>query len=115
MSEGKESLQSYQQVNDRLKEISEEITDDMPLDQALDLLEEAVGLGVKASSLIEADIEEQTSADQTPQEQASTDRTSVDESPIGQTSAEHAPVEQQVPEHQKSSDDLHQESSENLR
>gem|GEM_PF-5510942 len=90
----------------------------MPLDQALDLLEEAVGLGVKASSLIEADIEEQTSADQTAAEETSADQTSavsVDESPIGQTSAEHAPVEQQVPEHQKSSDDLHQESSENLR
>lgn len=57
------SLDSYDGVRDRLQEISEQINDDMPLDQALDLLEEAVGLGVKASSLIETNIEDHIDAE----------------------------------------------------
>jgi exodeoxyribonuclease VII small subunit len=48
---------TFSQVNDRLKEIVEQVSDDgMPLDDALDLFEEAVGLGMKASSLLEEDI-----------------------------------------------------------
>lgn len=73
MPESDDSLHGFQQVNDRLKQISEEITDDMPLDKALDLLEEAVGLGVKASNLIETDIEEHAHAGETPSEEDTAD------------------------------------------
>lgn len=48
---------TFGQVNDRLKEIVEQVSnEDMPLDDALDLFEEAVGLGMQASSLLEEDI-----------------------------------------------------------
>ncbi|MGI6591626.1 MAG: exodeoxyribonuclease VII small subunit [Eggerthellaceae bacterium] len=44
-------------VNERLKEIVEAVSDEsLSLDQALSLYEEAVGLGMKASEFIEADI-----------------------------------------------------------
>lgn len=45
---------SHEQVNDRLKEIIVQVSDDsIDLDDALALFEEAVGLGVKASALLE--------------------------------------------------------------
>lgn len=44
-------------VNDRLKQIADSVSDDsLSLDEALSLYEEAVGLGMKASELIESDI-----------------------------------------------------------
>ena len=50
-------LHSYEQVNDRLKEIVDLVSDEgIALDDALDLFEEAVKLGVQASSLLEEDI-----------------------------------------------------------
>lgn len=52
-----ENPKTYGQINDRLKEIIDQVSDEsMPLDNALDLLEEAVRLGVQASSLLEEDI-----------------------------------------------------------
>lgn len=90
MPESGESLHGFQQVNDRLKQISEEITDDMPLDKALDLLEEAVGLGVKASSLIETDIEEHAHASESPSAEEAADAHGaavVDSSQSNDTSA----------------------------
>lgn len=49
---------TYAQVNDRLKEIVDQVSDDdLPLDDALDLFEEAVKLGMQASDLIEQDID----------------------------------------------------------
>ena len=51
------STSSYEQINDRLKEIASLVGDDsIALDDALDLFEEAVRLGVRASALIEDDI-----------------------------------------------------------
>lgn len=50
-------MSSYEEVNGRLKEIADLVADDsISLDAALDLFEEAVRLGVRASSLIEEDI-----------------------------------------------------------
>lgn len=52
-----EQKQNYQQVNDRLKEIVDLVSDEeIDLDAALDLLEEAVALGTRASALLEEDI-----------------------------------------------------------
>ena len=48
---------SYENVNDRLKEIVEEVSDEtLPLDDALDLFEEAVKLGMEASTMMEEDM-----------------------------------------------------------
>lgn len=49
---------SFSEVNDRLREIADAVADEsMPLDDALDLFEEAVGLGMRASSLLEENLE----------------------------------------------------------
>ena len=54
-----ESEPTYAQVNDRLKEIVEAVEDEnLPLDDALGLFEEAVKLGMQASTLLEQDIAE---------------------------------------------------------
>lgn len=48
-------------VNERLREIVDAVSDDsLSLDQALSLYEEAVGLGMTASELIETDIAQRT-------------------------------------------------------
>lgn len=50
-------VSSYSEINDRLKEIIAQVSDEsIPLDNALDLFEEAVKLGVQASSLLEEDV-----------------------------------------------------------
>jgi exodeoxyribonuclease VII small subunit len=50
-------LSKYAPVNDRLKEIIDQVSDEsIGLDAALDLFEEAVQLGVRASTLLEEDI-----------------------------------------------------------
>lgn len=49
---------SFGTVTGRLSEIAEVMEDEtMPLDDALDLLEEAVALGMQASNLLESDME----------------------------------------------------------
>lgn len=56
---------TFEQVNDRLKEIVSQVEDeDMPLDDALDLFEEAVKLGMQASSLLEEDIAARNAAEE---------------------------------------------------
>lgn len=48
---------SYEDVNERLKEIVEAVSDEtLPLDDALDLFEEAVKLGMEASTMMEDDM-----------------------------------------------------------
>ncbi len=48
---------TYEDVNNRLKEIVEAVADDqIDLDNALDLFEEAVALGMQASSMMEEDL-----------------------------------------------------------
>ena len=54
-----ESYGSFEELKSRLDEIVESVNDkDMPLDQALSLYEEAVGLGLRASDLLEQGIDE---------------------------------------------------------
>lgn len=53
---GLESLdrEAFTQIRDRLDEIATQVRgDDMPLDDALDLYDEAVKLGMKATELLE--------------------------------------------------------------
>lgn len=64
------SIDSFELVNERLKEIIRLVGDDsIPLDEALELFEEAAALGVQASAMLEENIharngdESQTSVD----------------------------------------------------
>ena len=51
---GNENELSFDEIKSRLDEIAEAVSaDDMSLDEALDLYEEAVSLGMRASELIE--------------------------------------------------------------
>ncbi|HJH74038.1 MAG TPA: exodeoxyribonuclease VII small subunit [Eggerthellaceae bacterium] len=53
-----ESYASFDQVKARLDEIVDAVgSSEMPLDEALSLYEEAVGLGLRASELLEENIE----------------------------------------------------------
>ncbi|WP_283171112.1 exodeoxyribonuclease VII small subunit [Curtanaerobium respiraculi] len=48
---------TFEHINERLREIGRQVEDEgMPLDDALDLFEEAVQLGMQASSLLEEGI-----------------------------------------------------------
>lgn len=48
---------TFEGINDRLKQIAENVKDEsLPLDDALDLFEEAVQLGLQASNLLEEGI-----------------------------------------------------------
>ena len=50
--------ETYEDLKVRLDEIVEAVSDDdLPLDDALELYEEAVSLGLRASDLLEQDIE----------------------------------------------------------
>ena len=56
---------SFGTVTDRLSEIATVVEDDtLPIDEALDLLEEAVALGMQASSLLEDDMNERNAEDE---------------------------------------------------
>lgn len=56
MPNNAQDLVSYDQVKQRLDQIFEDVkSEDMPLDDALALYEEAVKLGLRASELIEDD------------------------------------------------------------
>ena len=49
--------ETFEELKTRLDEIVEAVSDDsLPLDEALDLYEEAVSLGMRASDLLEAGI-----------------------------------------------------------
>ena len=84
-----ESQTTYREVNDRLKEIADRVADEsLPLDDALDLFEEAVGLGMKASDLLEQDIaqrDDENSVNEEDHSDGSDEPTSLDE---GQTDRE---------------------------
>lgn len=55
--EQKRELQEYENIEERLKEIEEEVsTKDLGLDESLQLYEEAVDLGMKASKTIENNV-----------------------------------------------------------
>lgn len=53
----KRELQEYENIEGRLKEIEEKITtENLDMDQSLELYEEAVNLGMKASQTIENNV-----------------------------------------------------------
>lgn len=55
--EKKRELQEYKKIDERLKEIEQAITTgNLDMDQSLELYEEAVNLGVKASKTIENNV-----------------------------------------------------------
>ena len=59
-----ESYDSFEAVKTRLDEIVDAVSDDeLALDDALALYEEAVGLGLRASDLLEDNIETQQSVE----------------------------------------------------
>ena len=59
-----ESYASFDQVKARLDEIVDAVcSSEMPLDEALSLYEEAVGLGLRASELLEENIEARDAED----------------------------------------------------
>lgn len=59
-----EAYDSFEAVKTRLDEIVDAVSDDdLALDDALALYEEAVGLGLRASDLLEDNIEAQQSAE----------------------------------------------------
>ena len=58
MSDAAREREGFEPVKARLQEIAEAVgNDDMPLDEALDLFEEAVALGMRVSDLIELDVD----------------------------------------------------------
>ncbi len=58
------TLPDMEAVNERLKQIADSVSDEsLPLEDALSLYEEAVGLGMKASELIESDILQRNEVD----------------------------------------------------
>ena len=60
-----ESYASFDQVKARLDEIVDAVgSSEMPLDEALSLYEEAVGLGLRASELLEENIEARDAEDE---------------------------------------------------
>lgn len=60
-----DSYDSFEAVKTRLDEIVDAVNDDnLPLDEALSLYEEAVGLGLRASDLLEENIEAQQASDE---------------------------------------------------
>ena len=59
-----ESYVTFDQVKTRLDEIVDAVgSEEMPLDEALSLYEEAVGLGLRASELLEENIEARDAED----------------------------------------------------
>ena len=59
-----ESYESFEDVKGRLDQIVEAVSDDdLPLDEALSLYEEAVGLGLRASDLLEEGIDAKRAAE----------------------------------------------------
>lgn len=58
------AYETFEEVKLRLDEIVKAVdADDLPLDEALALYEEAVGLGLRASDLLEANIEAHRAAE----------------------------------------------------
>ena len=61
-----EQYRDFEAIHVRLQEIVEAVGDDsLPLDDALDLYEEAVALGLRVSDLLEEGIELSDTADET--------------------------------------------------
>ena len=73
-----EGYATFEDVKSRLDQIVDAVSDDnLPLDEALALYEEAVGLGLRASDLLEENIEAQRSVEEA--EGAAAEAAAVDE------------------------------------
>ena len=60
---GDKTRRSFADIRDRLEEIASRVrSDDVPLDDALDLYDEAVKLGMKATELLETVEDDEGSA-----------------------------------------------------
>ena len=86
-------LDTYAGVKSRLDEIVDAVRDDnMPLDEALALYEEAVQLGLRASTLLEADIaaqnEDVEAAEGTESSESVESNDSAADAPAGAAEAE---------------------------
>lgn len=61
----------FEEIKARLDEIVDAVSDDeLPFDEALDLYEEAVGLGLQASRIMEEGIAESNAAQEEPASEA---------------------------------------------
>ena len=69
MAENVQDTQGFEAVQARLDEIVQAVSDEgIPLDEALDLYEEAVSLGLRASDLLEEGIQVADEAAQDPED-----------------------------------------------
>ena len=69
MAENVQDTQGFEAVQARLDEIVQAVSDEgIPLDEALDLYEEAVSLGMRASDLLEEGIQVTDEAAQDPED-----------------------------------------------
>ena len=74
-----QAYDTFEDVKSRLDQIVDAVSDDsLPLDEALALYEEAVGLGLRASDLLEENIEAQHEAEAAEDEAAQADADAVD-------------------------------------
>lgn len=79
----------FESVKSRLEEIASAVDDeDLPLDDALDLFEEAVKLGLQASSLLEVGI---VVEDEPADEAAGAPDGAISESPAGEAADNNVP------------------------
>ena len=82
-----EGYQTFEDVKSRLDQIVDAVSDEsLPLDEALALYEEAVGLGLRASDLLEENIEAQRAADQAEGDAAETAGAAAPAAPVADPS-----------------------------
>ncbi len=92
-----ESYESFESVKGRLDEIVDAVSDDaLPLDQALSLYEEAVGLGLRASDLLEQGIDAKRAEQALAQADAQQDGTEAAAAGAGQHAQGAQPAAQTV-------------------
>lgn len=74
-----QTYDTFDEVANRLKEIADKVGDEnLPLDDALNLYEEAVGLGLRASDLLEKDTDAQPGNDELGYSESSSDESCED-------------------------------------
>lgn len=74
VEEPKRELQDYVSIEARLKEIEDKVTsEDLDMDQSLELYEEAVSLGMKASQTVENNVLVNLNNEEGSEEEASLD------------------------------------------
>ena len=104
MMEQQEQLSEFEAVKTRLEEIAEAVDDEnLSLDEALDLYEEAVKLGLQASDLLEVGIvveeeaAEAAAAEGASIKAAAAEGTPAEPSPSSAQESASSPTEQEAP------------------